>query len=118
MALSLNDLNKKTKQTKQNDIGQKKKLRPWENQWDLNEIQTRTFSAQEAVKKANEIVRKNEFMSERLQERVDELKLVAPDFETKIEKDNCEFQHIEIDEIRPIIQQQNTFFSVLKNLFT
>lgn len=59
MALSLNDVKKNTDKKKQDLFDQKEKvLRPWQT-FDQMGMQTRTSSAQEAVKRARRIVEKN-----------------------------------------------------------
>lgn len=72
MALGLNDINKNKKRQKklveiENDFDKERVLRPWEGFEDLGG-QTRTIIAQEAVRKARQIVERNNAMTQKFEE--------------------------------------------------
>lgn len=66
MAIGLKDIKNPKKDRRESNFDQKQKvLRPWED-YDSLGIQTRTVTAQEAVKRARLIVQRNEEMVENL----------------------------------------------------
>ena len=65
MALGLKDLKKGTRKK---EVARTNKLRPWEN-FEKQENQLKTFTAQEAVKNAKKIMQRNELLIEQIYRR-------------------------------------------------
>ncbi|EQC49128.1 hypothetical protein M899_0765 [Bacteriovorax sp. BSW11_IV] len=119
MALSLGDIQKHSEKGRATRTELKERvLRPWET-FDQRGLQTRTNQAQEAVKRAREIVEKNNLMVDRLREgHVNEevVKNIEFSHEERMKRFEDEATEFIVAPIQ--VQKGKGLFSLIRDVFT